>query len=188
MRNKHKFYVMTYLLFLLVSFVLPFYSFEGYSIISNTTSHLAAQASPYAWIMNIVFVLLGLSSVWVSIQSKIRYHQIIGVLFGLSLLMTGIFQHAPLIETVSVNDINDNLHSIFANLTGISFTLLAFGHGFMSAHRQRIIGILMGFISIGLSLAMFSLPMCMGLFQRLMFMSAFAWLFFYMDVPKEKQI
>jgi hypothetical protein len=39
---------------LVLSFGLPFISFEGYSILSNTTSHLAALESPYAWVINTV--------------------------------------------------------------------------------------------------------------------------------------
>ena len=52
-----------YVLFLIVSFLLPFYSFEGYSILSNTTSHLGAQGSPNAWLMNTVFIILGLVAI-----------------------------------------------------------------------------------------------------------------------------
>jgi hypothetical protein len=41
--------VFCYGLFLLVSTSMPFFSFEGYSILRNTTSHLGAQGSPHAW-------------------------------------------------------------------------------------------------------------------------------------------
>ena len=47
-----------YILFLLAAFGLPFFSFGGYSIVKNTTSHLGAQGSPHSWLMNAVFVFL----------------------------------------------------------------------------------------------------------------------------------
>ncbi|UCG92615.1 MAG: DUF998 domain-containing protein [candidate division WOR-3 bacterium] len=48
---------------LLVIFILPFYSFEEYSIIRNTTSQLGAHAAPNGWVMNLTFVLLGVTSI-----------------------------------------------------------------------------------------------------------------------------
>ncbi|KAF0222035.1 MAG: hypothetical protein FD133_1511 [Erysipelotrichaceae bacterium] len=185
-RNK-KISLFIYFGFLLISNGLAFFSFPGYSILKNTTSHLGAQGSPNGWIMNIVFVSLGIESIWIALQTKIRYHQFFGVIFGLSLVMTGIFQHAPLITSIPVNHLQDILHSLFASITGFSFTLLAAGHGFMSDGSQRIVGIFMAMLAIFLSFAMFSVPEIMGLLQRIMFLSAFGWLFFYMKIPLNKQ-
>ncbi len=177
-----------FVLFLVVSIGLPFFSFEGYSILSNTTSHLGAQSSPYSWVMNMVFVCLGVMAVWITYQSRIRYHQIVGLIFGLSLALTGFFQHAPLIDSVSVNQQHDLIHSIFASITGFSFTLLAAGHGFISQGSQRTAGIIMAFVATSISIGMMLFPSIMGLLQRVMFVSAFGWLFFYMEAPKNKQI
>ena len=47
------------IMLILVMFILPFFSFPGYSIIKNTTSHLGAQGAQHAWIMNTVFIFLG---------------------------------------------------------------------------------------------------------------------------------
>lgn len=46
---------------ILVVFILPFFSAPGYTIWRNTTSHMGAQGSPHAWVMNLVFILLGIS-------------------------------------------------------------------------------------------------------------------------------
>lgn len=174
-------------LFLIVSTGLPFYSFEGYSILSNTTSHLGAQGSPYAWLMNLVFIALGLMSIWITFQSKILYHQILGLIFGFSLVLTGIFQHAPLNNLLPINLLHDQLHSIFATTTGFSFTLLAAGHGFISIGMQRTVGIIMSIVATLLSILMVVFPDVMGILQRLMFISAFGWLFFFMVPPKKRQ-
>lgn len=176
-----------FVLFIVVSTGLAFFSFEGYSILRNTTSHLGAQGSPHSWMMNMVFIALGTMSIWITYRSKIRYHQIVRAFFGISLLLTGLFQHAPLVEFVQADPLQDLMHSIFADTTGFSFTMLAIGHGIMSHGFQRSAAIIMAFASIIISIAMMAFPEIMGLLQRIMFVSAFGWLFFYMKPPQDKQ-
>jgi len=180
--------IICFTIFLLVSFGLPFFSFEGYSIISNTTSHLAAQGSPYALLMDIVFVSLGLLAIIITYNTKVIYHQVIGGLFGLSLIMTAFFPHGPLVANTQVNVLQDQLHSIFASTTGFSFTLLAIGHTIMSKGKQRYWGIIIATIAILISLAMMLFPSLMGILQRIMLISAFSWLFFYMKVPNNTKL
>ncbi|TCI53145.1 DUF998 domain-containing protein [Exiguobacterium sp. SH5S13] len=171
---------LVFLAFLVVSTVLPLFSFDGYSLVSNTTSHLGAQASPHAWVMNVTFIALGVMTVLVTLTTRVRYHQVFGALFGTSLLLTGIFHHAPLMDGVPVDLFHDQMHSVFANATGFTFTLLAAGHGFMSHGRQRVAGFLLAAIAVIIPLCMWLAPDYMGLLQRTMFISAFWWLFFYM--------
>ena len=176
-----------YILFLLVSLLLPIFSFDGYSIISNTTSHLGAQGSPNAWIMNLTFIILALTTLWIVLSTKVRFHQVFGFIFSLSLLITGLFRHGSLIEGYPSNLVFDQLHSIFATTTGISFVILSLGHGFTSQGKQKTIGFLLAFGATLLSFAMMALPAYMGIFQRLMFILAFAWLFFAMKAPINMQ-
>lgn len=165
--------------FLLVSTLLPFKSFEGYSIISNTTSHLGAQGSPCAWVMNLTFVMLGITAIQKTSSSRITYLLVIGTIFGLSLSATGIFQHAPLVIDVEPHHLHDTLHSVFASTTGFSFTCLAAGHAWLYKGSQRYAAALMVIISIVITIMIFSFPAFMGISQRFMFITAFYWLFFY---------
>ncbi len=172
--------VFSFILFLTVSFLLPFFSFKGYSVLSNTTSHLGAQGSPYAWVMNTVFILLGIMTILHTGRTGSLYSRIFGLIFGLSLALTGVFQHAPLAESVQVvNQFHDLLHSIFATATGFSFTIFAAGHAFMSRGAQRIAAVALAVIAIAVPLIMFGIPSVMGITQRFMFIAAFYWLFFY---------
>lgn len=183
--KMNKIAIGVYILFLVVSTGLPLFSFDGYSIMSNTTSHLGAQGSPNAWVMNFVFLFLGAMSIWITLSSKIRFYQLIGMIFGLSLILTGVFRHAPLTDSTQFNLFHDQLHSVFASATGFSFTFLAAGHGFMSHKWQRISGVIMAVVATLIPLGMMALPAFMGLLQRVMFVSAFGWLFFYMKPPQE---
>lgn len=186
-KNKEIISNIVYILFLVVSFGLPFFSFKGYSIISNTTSHLAAQGSPFAWAMDIIFVCLGVMAIIINYTTRVRYHQFIGGIFGLSLIMTAFFPHAPLVENVPVNLLFDEIHSIFASITGFSFTLLAVGHGIVSRGKQQFGGFIMAAIAMLVSIGMMTFPPFMGILQRIMFISAFGWLFFYMKPPLQSQ-
>jgi len=172
-----------YILFIVVSSALPFISFQGYSIISNTTSHLGAQGSPHAWIMNITFGLLGVMTLWIFITSKIRFYQIIGSVFSISLIFTGVFRHSAFIEGYASRVLENQLHSVFATLTGTSFVILAFAHGLLSERKQRLGGFLLACIATIISISMMVFPDFMGIMQRLMFLSAFCWIFYLMKPP-----
>ncbi|MCC5891384.1 DUF998 domain-containing protein [Exiguobacterium sp.] len=135
---------LVFLAFLIVSTGLPSFSFDGYSLVRNTTSHLGAQGSPFAWVMNVTFIALGVTAVLVSWKTRVTYHQVLGTCFGVSLVLTGVFHHAPLVDGIPVNLSHDQLHSVFASTTGLFFTLLATGHGFMNAGRHRVVGFYVG--------------------------------------------
>ncbi len=151
-------------------------------MIIHTTSHLGAQGSPYAWIMNVTFILLGLSAISCIMKTKTMYHFIFGFVFAASLMMAGIFQHASFVDGYSSVVWKDQLHSIFATLTGTSFVFLSFGHGMMSNNKQRYLAIGIAGLSTFLSLFMMLYPSIMGILQRIMFITSFYWLFFVMRV------
>jgi hypothetical protein len=126
-------------------------------------------------------MLLGIVAILHTWKSRYIYTRIFGFIFGLSLAMTGVFQHAPLVERVDVNLFHDLLHSFFATSTGFSFTLFAAGHAFLSRGTQRRAAIALALIAIAVPLIMFGIPSVMGIAQRLMFITAFYWLLFYYE-------
>ncbi|MDD4323103.1 MAG: DUF998 domain-containing protein [Dehalococcoidales bacterium] len=172
-----------YILMLLVIFILPFFSFEEYSIFKNTTSHLGAQNAPYAWVMNVVFALLGIASIadgWLRL-SKYWLHKIVLTIFGISLVLTAFFQHAPIIPDVEFNVFEDDLHSKFATITGFSFTFFTISAVFIESTRKRkVIAVGMSIIAILLSLLIFRIDELAGVWQRIMFVIMFAWLMYFL--------
>lgn len=180
----------SFLLILLVMFVLPFYSVETYSIIKNTTSHLGAQKTTNAWIMNIALILVGISCVleaWLHLE-KFWFQKFILSIFGLSLVFTGMFHHAPIIEGVLFNSMEDKLHSIFSTITGFSFVIYAISSAFIEESvRHRIIDISVGFMATLFSILMFSFPDYSGIWQRAMFIISFAWLILMLERVRSHQ-
>lgn len=182
--NNLRYILPVYLLLLLVMFILPFYSAEGYLISKNTTSHLGAQNTPNAWIMNITFSLLGLACMveaWFHLK-KLWFQKILLSIFGLALIFIAIFQHAPIVEGIPYSELEDNLHSVFALAVGFSFTVFAFSIGFFEKRKiEKIFAISVGLIAPGLSLLIFYVADYSGLWQRMIFIITFAWLIFLFE-------
>lgn len=177
-----KFLPVAYVLMVLAAFILPFFSVEEYSIVKNTTSHLGAQGAPNAWMMNAVFVLLGISSIidgWKRL-SGFWLHKIILIVFGVSLILTAFFQHAPIVSGIQFNVLEDDLHSKFATVTGFSFVFFAVSSAFIeSTKSRRITAAGVGAFALICSLLFFNIPDFAGIWQRLIFLSSFAWLMYF---------
>jgi hypothetical protein len=170
---------MSYLTMVVVMFVLPFFSVESYSIVSNTTSHLGAQHAPYAWIMNGVFIMLGVATILLSFvfKDKQPISQYLLVLFGAALIMTAVFRHRPILSDVEFNVMHDQLHSLSASIVGFSFVLFSFSFLISRAKKSiKIIAVLLGTAATLLSLMMLFFPEYMGVFQRIMFIGSFFWI------------
>jgi hypothetical membrane protein len=163
----------------LVMLLLPFWSFAGYSLLENTTSHLGAQGSPNAWVMNGTFLVVGVA-VQLAGWRKLGSHPLALLLlsiFAISLVLTGLYRHAPLVEGVEANAFEDRRHSLFATTTGFGFVAFAASMAFASRlRRDRAIAVAVAALATLLSLGMAAWPDLMGLFQRAMFLMAFGWL------------
>ncbi len=174
----------TYSLLLLVMFILPFFSDDAYSIIKNTTSHLGAQNSPNAWIMNITFILVGMSCI---IEAFLRlkrlwFQRIVLCIFGLSFAFTGIFRHAPIIEGIPFDLMEDKLHSVFASIVGFSFTIFAISTAFIEKKTMlRALAVIAGVTATILSIMMSFLPPYSGIWQRMILVVSFCWLIFMLE-------
>lgn len=180
----------TYIILLVVMIVLPFFSVPSYVIWKNTTSHLGAQNAPNAWIMNVTFILLGIATFYESWRKlgKFYFQKIVISIFAIGLMMTGVFQHAPIIEGVEFNVFQDKMHSIFASLVGFSFTLFAISSTFIeSKMKKRYIAISIGILATFLSVLIFNISNLSGVWQRILFAGSFAWLlYFFKDTPKSE--
>ena len=170
-----------YIVMLLVMFILPYFSVYEYSILKNTTSHLGAQGAPYAWVMNLVFVLLGVAAIvdgWRCL-SKYWLHKVVLTIFGISLVLTAFFRHAPIAPDVLFNELEDDLHSKFATIVGFSFIFFTIASAFIeSTKARRLIAVGSAVISSILSILIFNVPDLAGVWQRMMFIIAFAWLMY----------
>lgn len=182
MRLAGTLYAAAYFLLVMVAFILPFFTSEGYSLISNSLSELGAQATPGSWLMNIVFVLLSVATVLLGTKVLRLFWLPLYLLyaFALFLFLTTIFRHAPIAD-VFFWEKEHVVHSIFSFLTGLAFSAFCITIAFYIKNKlARASAILMFSIAIGLSLLMVQFPEYKGIFQRLLFLIAFGWLFYSM--------
>ena len=185
--NRIKFLPPVYVLMLLVVFILPLFSVDEYSILRNTTSHLGAQDAPFAWVMNVVFALLGVSAIvdgWVRL-SNYWLHKVVLTIFGISLILTAFFQHAPIVQGITFNELEDDLHSKFATITGFSFVFFSIASAFIETTiTRRVVAVTVGIIASLLSMLIFNVADLAGIWQRMMFIMVFAWLMYFL-YPRE---
>ena len=166
-----------------VIFILPLYSLDEYSILTNTTSHLGAQNTPNSCIMNMTFASLAFTSIWVGWRflGKYWFQKIALLVFGMALLMTAIFQHAPIDVTLEYNIKEDQLHSLFATITGFSFSVLAVSIGLVTKGKShKVLAFIVTILAPLLSALMFYEPTenWMGVWQRFIFIGMFGWMIY----------
>ncbi len=186
MKKNTLFY--TYILLVIVMFLLPFLSNPNYSILKHTTSELGAQETKNAWMMNMTFLYLGLSVLYEGLISykPFKFQQVIIIIFSLSLIAVAIFNHRP-ISDIAYDLEEDEMHSFFASLTGFSFVLLAISNFWVIKDKfWKIVSLSSGFLASILSLFIFLFEDYSGLFQRLMFIISFLYLYFiFQHIMKE---
>lgn len=181
MNAAQRLFLFSYLILIIVVFILPNFSHEGYSILKNTTSELGAQNTPYAWIMNLVFIAMGLFSI-ILVWPQLKYFLLpkgLIILFGLSLAMTGIFSHAPINNSIEYSILEDTIHSVFATITGFAFTFFAITIGFIENDKNRkILAFAIAILATVLSIMMSEFEAFRGILQRIIFITSFGWLLY----------
>lgn len=157
----------------------PFVSMPSYSSVRHTTSELAGQQMPNAWVMRMGLFAYGAGAITLALFRV--GSGFIGTaalaMFGSCLIGTAIWAHKPIDPTLTFNAREDRLHSLFASMMGFAFAVavmaeLANGSAFAS-----------DWLSWGALAASIMLPLCMalvpslaGLFQRAIFLVSFSWI------------
>jgi hypothetical membrane protein len=166
-------------LMLLLMFVLPWFSFPGYSITRNDIWELGAQFSPHAWIINISIVLLSAGSIlagWSYFDGFI-FHRILLVIFGISFLLTAVFNHSPVNTAISYNLVEAGLHTYFAATAVLSFTIMSIATSFIpERQKERLSALASGVTVLILSVLSSESEPFAGLWQRLMFLILSGWM------------
>jgi hypothetical membrane protein len=174
-----------YILVLLVMFVLPLFSVPDYSIIRNTLSELGAQSSPHAWIMNITFVSLAIGSViagWAYFEG-FTLHRIALVLFGISLVLTALFNNSPVDPDIRYNITEAGFHVYFACTAVLSFTILSIATSLiMERQLERLLAVAAGLSAIILSVLTSESYQLAGVWNRLLFIIPFGWMIFNLRI------
>lgn len=167
----------------------PFYTAAGYSVLAHTSSDLGAQHTPFNWLMNIGFLLMGLGVAYDARQHwyKAPLVAILFVIFGVAMALTGVFSLRPIDEGLSFDETSHALHSVFATITGFAYTAGAVTCGFVEKEQPRKLWCFVAAVlATILSAAMAFLPGYEGLLQRVMFAVTFSWIAVFIPVSPRK--
>jgi len=174
--------------FVAVIVLAHFFTPPEYNWTQNTVSDLAAQGMKYQWIMQVGFIgfglllNLGFAQKFIAAQ-KVSYPDLLVMLYGLAILLSGFFSTAPFIQGVNYSAQESNLHSFFATAAGISFSLGIFYRLFTAAtpaekwqHAIFLVLVMGTSLLFGLS-ENGTLPVAKGIVQRSLYLVSFLWLF-----------
>lgn len=174
--------------FVAVILIAHFFAPREYYWAQNTISDLAAQGLKYQWIMQaglIGFGLLlniGFIQKFIAAQ-KVSYPDLFIMVYGLAILLSGFFSTKPFTEGVQYSIQESNLHSMFATIAGISFSISIFYRMVIAATPAERWGHAIFFVLvIGTSLLFglsenHILAIGKGIVQRTLYLVSFIWLF-----------
>ncbi len=155
---------------------------ETYRWQQHTISQLAAQAYANAWIMRLGFigfgVLVQITGVTrIRLRPRLWYREVPIMLYGLAILLAGIFLTEPFVEGVPFSAGEARLHSLFATSAGVMITLatLLYALTDMPPSRRSVHWIALALITL-VSLLFGAMPAIGGVLQRLLWVIGFAWL------------
>lgn len=176
------------LYFTAVIILAHFFTPPEYNWMRNTVSDLSAQGVKNQWIMQAGFIgfgillNLGFIQKW-SAAGKLTYSDMLIMLYGASVLLSGIFSTSPYLENVPYSIQQSNLHSLFAQVAGISFSIAIFMRLVTAPpHAEKWLHLVFFILVIGTSL-LFGLsengilPIARGIIQRSLYLVSFLWLF-----------
>lgn len=152
----------------------------------------------YKWIMQAGFIGFGvLISISVGTAfmriKKVLFPLLLVAVYGISILLSGIFCTAPMDPSISYSVSDSNLHSMFAAIAGVGMSLAIFWQVFQAtdpkAKRNHFIFLLlvMGLSGIFGMVENGMLALDKGIIQRLLYLSGLAWIV-YQEQLLEKEI
>lgn len=165
--------------FVIAALVGPFFSHPDYSWFSHTTSELAGQTMPNAWIMRLGFISFGagVSAAAVLRRRVAPFTCYPLIVFGLAMMAAALWSNAPIDPETPFSQREDALHSIAASTMGFAFAAATAGRLWRCGWSMRDGLSWLGLgSSVGLPLLMAALPQVDGALQRIMFTISFVWI------------
>ncbi|MBL7164313.1 MAG: DUF998 domain-containing protein [Anaerolineales bacterium] len=173
--------------FVAVIIIAHFFVPPEYNWLQHTVSDLAAQGLQYQWIMQLGFIgfglLLNISFILKFVAAKkVFYPDVLIMLYGLAVLLSGFFSAATFLEGVSYAIQEDKLHSLFAQAAGVFFSVGILSYLIVSPDpKEKLIHTIFLTLVMGTSMV-FGLEengvihLGKGLIQRTLYLVSFIWL------------
>jgi hypothetical protein len=155
---------------------------ETYSWKTNTISELAAQNYSNAWIMRSGLVgfggLVAGAATWDLAIGRRHWARALPLtIYGTSVALAGVFSAPPFEKGVPFSEREGRLHTMFANIAGLSLSAAILGHALTEEDDERRTAHWCSLALVTACSMMFNLqPQNQGVWQRVMWASGLTWL------------
>jgi hypothetical membrane protein len=155
---------------------------QPYSWSENTISELGAQGYDYGWIMRAGFIGFG-ALVFLGAAQRARkpgsawFRELPLMIYGLGVLVSGLFSAKPFMEGVPYLEAEARLHSTMATAAGAAISIAVVLYLVTDKSVRGKMAHLMALaLIVALSALFGASPTGAGIVQRLLYMAGFAWL------------
>jgi len=175
--NYHQLATICFVLFIALAHI---FSTNHYDWTRNTISDLGAQAYSRKLIMQIGFISFGLLLSGGIFLNGFSWRTSPILIYGLSIAFTGVFCTKPFFNFDHYSTLASSLHSGFAQLAGLSFSVGILVQLFYSSNNNlKYMHLLFFVLVIGLSVTFGVIKNYQGIVQRLLYLASFIWLLKY---------
>ena len=177
---KSNYNIISPLLFILFIILAHLLATNNYDFSKNTISDLGSQGYDKKLIMQIGFVLFGVILASGIFSNGLTWRTFPILIYGLCVAMTGIFCTKPFFEFANYSTTQSTIHSVFAQIAGISFSVGILTQLFFTTdNNTRLIHVFFFVLIIVLSISFGLLRNYQGIAQRVLYLTSFIWLIKY---------
>jgi hypothetical membrane protein len=174
---RSKYQIVATAVFILFIIIAHIFSTSDYQWTKNTISDLGAQGYGRKAIMQTGFILFGVVLVTGILLNGFSWRTAPMLIYGTCVALTGIFCTKPFVEGTDYSTTASSLHSLFAQIAGISFSLGILIQIFFTPDKNlKLIHLLFFILVIGLSATFGILKNSQGIIQRILYLVSFVWL------------
>jgi hypothetical membrane protein len=174
---KSNYNIISTTLFVLAIVVAHIYSTNNYDWTKNTISDLGAQGYDRKLIMQSGFLAFGITMSAGILANGLTWRTTPILIYSLCVGLTGIFCTKPFTDIAIYSTTQSTLHSTFAQIAGIAFTLGILSQLFYSTDKNdKWIHLAFFIMVLGFSASFGLMKNYQGIFQRLLYFISFIWL------------
>lgn len=167
-------------LFVVIIVIAHIFSTNNYDWSKNTISDLGAQGYDRKLIMQLGFIIFGLTLSIGIFLNGLSWQTTPVLIYGLCVALTGIFCTKPFVETYTYSTTQSTLHSIFAQIAGMAFSIgILIQIFYTSDNYTKYIHFAFFVLVIGLSATFGLMHNYHGVVQRLLYLISFSWLLIF---------
>jgi hypothetical membrane protein len=174
---KSNYNIVSTLVFVVFIILAQIFAINNYDWTRNTISDLGAQGYSRSLIMRCGFLAFGLALSCGILINGISWRTAPIVIYALCVALTGIFCTKPFVGHISHSVMHAALHSWFAQIAGIAFSIGIFIQLFFTPDiRMKYIHFIFFVLVIGVSITFGLVKTQQGIIQRFLYLLSFIWL------------